>query len=141
MLDQLLGYIADDTEAVVLIDLGQDGAQTSFQIVGAGGRVDNQGVLWVAPRVVDHRDRHQGGNEFLIGKVGLFRKRNIGVPGVLSGEQGAEHRELPDVSPEEDAEADEQSNCFDVVGLRTVMTGAKLVYSGLEAFWGQCEPK
>ena len=35
VLDQLPGSVADDPEAVVLIDLGQDGTQTSFQFVGA----------------------------------------------------------------------------------------------------------
>ena len=54
LLDQLPGSITDEPEAVVLIDLGQDGAQTSFQFVGAGGRVNDQGVLSVAPRVVHH---------------------------------------------------------------------------------------
>ena len=54
MLDQLPGPVTDDPEAVVFIDLGQDGAQTSFQFVGASGRVDDQGVLSVAPRVVDN---------------------------------------------------------------------------------------
>ena len=71
--DQLSRTVADDPETIVFVDLGQNGAQTSFQFVGTGGGVDDQGVSAVTPRVVDDRVRHQGGLEFLIGQVGLLR--------------------------------------------------------------------
>ena len=71
--DQLSRTVTDDSETIVFVDLGQNGAQTPFQFVGTGGGVDDQGVSPVTPRVVDDRVRHQGGLEFLIGQVGLLR--------------------------------------------------------------------
>ena len=94
MLDQLPGSLADDPEAVVLINLGKDGPQTSFQFVSPRRGVDDEGILRVAPRVVNDRVCHQGRLEFLIGQLGLFGKRSIGVSGVLAGkpcERGSEH--------------------------------------------------
>ena len=68
----------------------------------------------------------------------------LGVPRVFSGESGewsAEHQKVLDVCSEEAAQSDKGSNGLDVVQLRTVSNGPELVYSGLDAFRGECEPQ
>ena len=63
----------------------EDGPKTSFKFVGPGRGVDTEGILLVAPRVVNEQVCHKGGLEFVIGQLGLFGKRTIGVPRILPG--------------------------------------------------------
>ena len=112
-------WIGDDGKLTLFVNLGQDGSQSSFKVLGSGGDVHDKRIVLLRARQSKYRfgaqDPLQTGKCFLrlrrhwtpfVGGILLLKTVEVGRNGGI----------VPDVAPEEVTESQRGSDGLGVCG-------------------------